>query len=338
RRARVVGQHRDRLLEVAVERLHEGQDLLGALRVEVARGLVRDQDLGVGHDRARDRHPLLLPARELARVVVGAVREAHDLERGERALAPLALRERGEQERQLHVLGRVQDRDQVVELEDEAHVVAAAGRERALGGWPDLGARDDDLARGRAVDARDQVEERRLARARGAHQGYELALGHLEVDAVEDHDLLAVPLVDLSDLRDAHHRASRPRVRALLRRRRRCRAHPFTLTESPSFNVSGGRDTRTSPPARPLRTTSTPCRSTPTVTGRASTLPSRISNTTDLPSRVTTASLGTVTTDVGAAAAAAFGSLGFSFSRNVTLELISGFRSLSLSRIVTLTC
>jgi hypothetical protein len=36
-----------------------------ALRVEIARGLVENQDLRRGEDRARDREPLLLTAREL---------------------------------------------------------------------------------------------------------------------------------------------------------------------------------------------------------------------------------------------------------------------------------
>src|ERR1041385_1784526 len=36
-RARVVGDHHDRLVELAVERLHEGEDVLRALGVEVAR-------------------------------------------------------------------------------------------------------------------------------------------------------------------------------------------------------------------------------------------------------------------------------------------------------------
>jgi hypothetical protein len=52
------------------------------------------------------------------------------------------------------------------------------------------------------------------------------------------------------------------------------------------------------------------------------------------PSRVTTDSRGTSTTGASAAAGAASS---FSGSRKVTFALISGFRSLSLSRIVTLT-
>src|SRR5258708_23597215 len=62
-RTRIVGDHHDRLVEVAVERLHQGQDVLGALGVEAAGGLVRDQDAGVAHDRARAGYALLLAAR-----------------------------------------------------------------------------------------------------------------------------------------------------------------------------------------------------------------------------------------------------------------------------------
>src|SRR6185503_17460210 len=112
-RARVVGHHDDRLLELAVERLHEGQDVLGALGVEVARGLVRDKHAGVAHDRARDGHALLLSARELPRIVAGAVGQAHHLQGGEGALAPLLLGEAGEEQGQLHVLHRAQHGDEV---------------------------------------------------------------------------------------------------------------------------------------------------------------------------------------------------------------------------------
>ena len=52
------------------ELLEQSQDLVGALAVEVAGGLVAQQERGVGHDGARDRHALLLAARELARLVL----------------------------------------------------------------------------------------------------------------------------------------------------------------------------------------------------------------------------------------------------------------------------
>ena len=96
------------------------------LRVELAGGLVEQDQRRVGHDRARDGHPLLLAARELARVVVQPVVQADDAERDAHPLLALLLREPGEQERQLHVLERGEDGQQVERLEHEARRSASA--------------------------------------------------------------------------------------------------------------------------------------------------------------------------------------------------------------------
>ena len=61
---------------------------LAALGVEVAGGLVGQQHRGLGDDGARDRHALLLAARQLGRRVVLPAGQAH---RGQR----LARRPRG---------------------------------------------------------------------------------------------------------------------------------------------------------------------------------------------------------------------------------------------------
>src|SRR5207249_1514022 len=148
----------------------------------------------------------------------------------------------------------------------------------------------------------------------------------LEVDAVQDRDLLRVPAVDLAHVAHVHDGGRR-------RLPYRFRAHPFTLTASPSFNESGGRATSISEPARPSRRTTWPWRSPAGTTARDRTLLPSTSNTTGLPSRVATASFGTTTTgDAGSAAAA-----GRAASTKVTLALISGLSWASLSRIVTLT-
>jgi hypothetical protein len=49
----------------AVETSHERGDLLGALAVEVAGGLVCPDDRGIVHQRTRDRDPLTFAAGEL---------------------------------------------------------------------------------------------------------------------------------------------------------------------------------------------------------------------------------------------------------------------------------
>ena len=66
RRLRIVRDHDDRLLELAVEPLQQIERLLRVLRVEVTGRLVGDDDGRVGDDGTRDRDALLLAAGELA--------------------------------------------------------------------------------------------------------------------------------------------------------------------------------------------------------------------------------------------------------------------------------
>src|SRR6187455_362663 len=102
-RPRIVRDHQDGLAQLADETLEQVQDLVRAPPVQVARGLVAEEEGGVGHDRARDGHALLLSARELARLVVGPAFEAHHLEHGLDVLPALGGAQRREQQRQLDV-------------------------------------------------------------------------------------------------------------------------------------------------------------------------------------------------------------------------------------------
>ncbi len=129
--AGVVGDHHDGLAVLLVERRQQVEDLVAGLAVEVAGGLVGQQQRRVGDDGAGDADALLLAARELARIVFGAVGQAHDVEGDGHPLLALGLRQVGEQQRQLDVALGGQHRQQVVELEDEADVVRAPARELA---------------------------------------------------------------------------------------------------------------------------------------------------------------------------------------------------------------
>ena len=141
RRVRIVRHHDDRLLVLAIQALQQRQHFRARLRVEVARRLVREQERRIGHDRARDRHALLLSARQLPGIVAGAVGEPHDAEGGHHVVAALLLREAREQQRQLDVLERRQHGNEVVQLEDEPDVPRAPRRERAFRQPADLGVR-----------------------------------------------------------------------------------------------------------------------------------------------------------------------------------------------------
>ena len=85
-------------------------------------------------------------------------------------------------------------------------VLRAPPRELRLPQRRDVAAADDDPAAGRRVDAGDQVQERRLARARGPISATYSPSGDVEVDAHQDRDLDLVPAVDLLDVVDANQR------------------------------------------------------------------------------------------------------------------------------------
>src|SRR5271165_1303000 len=89
--ARIVGHHNDRLAEFLVERLHQREDLFRALMVEIAGGLVGNDDRRISDHGAGDGDTLLLAAGKLTRVMLGAVFQADDAQRSHGALPALAL-------------------------------------------------------------------------------------------------------------------------------------------------------------------------------------------------------------------------------------------------------
>src|SRR5207244_8825998 len=128
---------------------------------------------------------LLLPAGELLWPVVEARGEADRPERDLRAPAPLGTGEVREQERQLDVLDRAQDRDQVVELEDEPHVARAPARERILVESGERLPRYHHLAPVGTVEAGQEVQQRRLARPGRTHERDEAPAGNAEAHVLE---------------------------------------------------------------------------------------------------------------------------------------------------------
>src|SRR6476661_319339 len=80
-RLRIMRDHDDGLAVVAIEHLQQLQDLLGRVPVEVAGRLVADEEGRVGHDRARDRHALLLAAGQFVGLVRAAIGQADQLQR-----------------------------------------------------------------------------------------------------------------------------------------------------------------------------------------------------------------------------------------------------------------
>src|SRR5438128_3599717 len=170
----LVGDEDDRE-PFAVEALQERQHLHARPRVEVAGGLVGQDDRRVVDERSRDGDALLLAARELARMVRLAIGEP---DRAEPRAGPGAAVARGVariEQGKLDVFERGRPGQQVELLEDEPDSAVSDPSELVRREAPDTLAVQHIFPAGRGVEAAQEVHEGGLARARGTHDCHELA-------------------------------------------------------------------------------------------------------------------------------------------------------------------
>ena len=120
---RVVGDHHDRLAELAHGPPHEVEDLGAGGGVEIAGRFVGEDDLRPAGQRPAHGDPLLLAARQFAGPMARAIDESDGLDH---LVEPGPVRlHAGEVHRQGDVLERRQGRHEVEGLEHEADLVAA---------------------------------------------------------------------------------------------------------------------------------------------------------------------------------------------------------------------
>ena len=138
--------------------------------VEGREGLVHEQEVGVSGQGADELHPLPHPARELVRVVPFEGREPHQVEQRSCPAAPLRVI-RDVPEAQADVLPDRAPGKEAVLLEDHPHSLGPL--DSALLGLKPAGG---------------EVQESRLAATRGADDGHELAVTHLEIEVPQHLD------------------------------------------------------------------------------------------------------------------------------------------------------
>ena len=164
--------------------------------IEPGRRLVEEQERRIERQRARDAGALLHAAGELGGEMVLEAFQAHepelrahdDVDRLRVEVAPLAKRKRD-------VLGERHRPEQRARLEQhaEARRSQLLGRGRAV---------DQHAAGERQVETDQVPEQRRLPAAAAAEDREHLAVGHREVEILEDHRL---PVADREAL-DRDHR------------------------------------------------------------------------------------------------------------------------------------
>ena len=159
-----------------VEVAEQVHDVEAVVAVEVAGGLVAEDELRVGDDRPGNGHALLLPAGELLRIVARPVDDAHALQHLVDLLPTLRLAEAEVAQRQLHVLEDVHVVDEVEALEHEADDPAPQLQAVFLAQGGDIPAVEPVATRVGGVEESEDVEQGGLAAAGRAHHGYEFAL------------------------------------------------------------------------------------------------------------------------------------------------------------------
>lgn len=188
-------------LRTTAQQLHHGVPGLG---VELAGGLIGDEQGGVVGEGTGDGDPLLLAAGQLAGPLGGVVGEADEGQQQLDALLALAGVRAAQPQRDADVLGRAEDGDEAEGLEDEADAVAAQGEQALLVEAGEVEAVDIDPSPVGGVLAADDVEQGGLAGSRAPLEGDELAARDLEGDAPQGvHG--GGGAVRLVHVLDAHH-------------------------------------------------------------------------------------------------------------------------------------
>src|SRR5438552_2185380 len=180
--ARVRDQH-ERLPVLAVQPVDQLHELGGGIGIQVARRFVGEDDGRLGRQRTRDRHSLLLTARQLARAVAQPVLEPDDFERPQRPPPRFTRGTPGQQQRQLDVLERVQHGQQVVALEYETHPPRTLVRLLAVRQLGQPLTLEQHIARFEVLKAGQTVQQCRLATARWSDDGHDLTAIDLQIYA-----------------------------------------------------------------------------------------------------------------------------------------------------------
>ena len=141
-------------------------------------------------------------------MVLRVLEQTDRVECAERRRAAFFFTDARIEHRQLDVFDRARPRQQVVGLEDEAHLAAADVGERIFRQFGDIAPIEGVVARGRPVEKPYDVHEGRFARTRRSHDGDELAGIDREIDPSQrDHRLFdeRVDAAQLADFDNAGH-------------------------------------------------------------------------------------------------------------------------------------
>src|SRR5579859_5161207 len=191
----VVGDHDDGLAEVFVQAAQHFEDDFGILGVEVAGGLVSEQDFRFVDDGASDSDALLFAAGHFGWLMCEAAFEAEHLCDNVEAMGIEAVAMNILSDGDIALGG--QRGEEIKALKDEADLAAAELGALGVAHFGQIVAVNKHSAFRSLCQPADDVEQRRLAAARWAHHRDRFAGLHLEVHATQRRDFYLTSVVEL---------------------------------------------------------------------------------------------------------------------------------------------
>ena len=158
--------------------------LVRHLRVDIARRLVRDDDLRVVDERSRESDALLLAAGKLARIDLRLGRKTDEAQRVADALRDFPFLGADDAHGESDVVVDLHLGYEAEILENYAEL-AAVVRDAPVFHRVEIFAADDDFALGSGLFTHDELEERAFARSRSAQNEHELAVVDLDVKVLQ---------------------------------------------------------------------------------------------------------------------------------------------------------
>jgi hypothetical protein len=225
----LVGDHDDRR-PALVQLLDQRHDLAAGGAVEVAGRLVGQDDRRPSDERAGDRDPLALPAREVGGARPEPVGEPDRGQRGGGQLAPLG----GGDARVEQPVGDVLEQGRVLgqeeELEDEADPGRPHRGELAVAHPCDVEAGDRHPPGAGAFERAHQVQQRRFPRARGPDDRDQLAFPDAEANPAQGQHRRVGPVALRHRFQLQHRHRNAVTRNELGSQRRRTAAHDAGTT------------------------------------------------------------------------------------------------------------
>jgi hypothetical protein len=200
--------HEDDAQALVVQGLEDFHDFDGGAAVEIASGLVGEQDGGTVDESACDGNTLLLAAGHLGGEMVGAFGEANHCESIGGTFLAFGLIDFGVEGGKFGVFERGGARKQIEALKDEADFLVADEGERFFVVPRNVGSFEKVTTGTGTIETAEHVHEGGLAAAACAHDGHEFAPRDAEAYTTQSVYACFAQVVVFVDVFDADHRGS----------------------------------------------------------------------------------------------------------------------------------